>query len=61
MVIHELATNAAKYGALSAQSGRIDLQWSVGKSGDADRLRLTWVETNRPPVNEPIRRGSGTD
>lgn len=56
MVIHELATNAAKYGALSSSRGRVDVTWS-----DADRkLQLVWAETNGPRVEPQSRTGFGS-
>ncbi|HEY0648916.1 PAS domain S-box protein [Phenylobacterium sp.] len=58
LVFHELATNAAKYGALSNTTGRVDLTWSI--QGPFDRLRLTWVETGGPTVVAPTRRGFGS-
>jgi len=60
MVIHELATNAAKYGALSSSSGRIDVVWAVKANGAGPHLRLSWRERNGPPVVKPSRRGFGT-
>ena len=61
MTVHELTTNAAKYGALSAENGRVDIAWRVvaGESGTA-RLALEWRESGGPPVAEPRRRGYGT-
>jgi PAS domain S-box-containing protein len=57
VAVHELATNAAKYGALSAGTGQVELKWSH----DADGwVVLRWTETGGPPVNEPKRRGFGT-
>lgn len=62
MVIHELATNAAKHGALSQPTGRVDLQWQAGRrAGDDGMLRLWWTETGGPQlVGAPARRGFGT-
>ncbi|HEV7372318.1 PAS domain S-box protein [Arenibaculum sp.] len=57
MVLHELATNAAKYGAFSAPSGHVHLEWSLPAGG---RLVLLWTETGGPPVRQPSRRGFGT-
>jgi PAS domain S-box-containing protein len=57
MALHELATNAAKYGALSVPEGRVRVEWRLGL---ARRLTLRWVETGGPPVSEPSRRGFGT-
>ena len=56
MTFHELATNAAKYGALSDGQGRVDLAWE--RAGD--RLRLRWQESGGPPVRPPARRGFGS-
>ena len=55
MTLHELATNAAKHGALSTDTGRVALSWSV----EAGRLRLEWRETGGPTVRPPDRRGYG--
>ena len=56
VILHELATNAAKYGSLSLASGRIDLCWSHEPDG---RLELRWVETGGPPVHAPTRERFG--
>jgi PAS domain S-box-containing protein len=56
VILHELATNAAKYGALSSAKGQVDLKWSH----EADRrLHLRWTETGGPAVQEPTRKGFG--
>ncbi len=60
MVMHELATNASKYGALSVPEGRVDLNWSIEARGDADWLSIAWVEGGGPLVEEPTRRGFGS-
>lgn len=58
LVLHEQATNAVKYGALSAPAGRVAVTVAV----DADSIRLTWTETGGPAVaGPPTRRGFGTD
>jgi two-component sensor histidine kinase len=54
--LHELATNAAKYGALSADNGQVDLKWSHETDG---RLNLRWAETGGPAVHTPTRKGFG--
>jgi two-component sensor histidine kinase len=55
--LHELATNAAKYGALSGAKGQVRVEWSCR----ADRqLVLRWIETGGPPVSPPTRKGFGT-
>jgi two-component system CheB/CheR fusion protein len=60
MALYELATNAAKYGALSVPDGRVSVSWSetVLPSGEK-RLRIQWGETGGPSVVEPSRRGVG--
>jgi PAS domain S-box-containing protein len=55
MVLHELGTNAVKYGALSNADGRIDISWATG-----DSLQLRWAESGGPPVVPPSRRGFGS-
>jgi two-component sensor histidine kinase len=56
LALHELATNAAKYGALSQPDGRVELQWQAGEAG----FRLTWRERGGPPVTAPTRTGFGS-
>jgi len=56
LAVHELATNAAKYGALSRPEGRVELRWKVQN----DRLELSWLESGGPPVAPPARRGFGS-
>ncbi|HYG30446.1 MAG TPA: HWE histidine kinase domain-containing protein [Allosphingosinicella sp.] len=55
MALHELCTNAAKYGALSVPGGRVEVGWSV----DGDLLTILWRERGGPPVRPPERRGFG--
>jgi len=60
MVLHELATNAAKYGALSTPSGRIQIEWQ--KRADLagqDSLELRWKEVGGPAISPPTRKGFG--
>jgi two-component sensor histidine kinase len=57
MTLHELATNAAKYGALSQSNGQVYLEWSHAADG---QLLLRWTETGGPAVQEPTRRGVGS-
>jgi two-component sensor histidine kinase len=56
LAIHELATNAAKYGALSAPRGRLDVSWSL----DDDNLVLSWLESGGPTVAKPEKLGFGS-
>ncbi|MBU4436227.1 MAG: PAS domain-containing protein [Alphaproteobacteria bacterium] len=60
MALHELATNAVKYGALSVPEGRVTIAWDMAPSDGAERLDLTWTETGGPPVTPPSRRGFGS-
>ncbi|HEX2558476.1 sensor histidine kinase [Phenylobacterium sp.] len=59
MVVHELATNAAKYGALSADGGQVQLTWTLDRLGADPALAMQWIETGGPPMVEPTRRGFG--
>lgn len=58
MVFHELATNAAKYGALSHEAGRIEIEWHAEEA--EEKLRLRWVERDGPEVEEPEKFGFGS-
>jgi len=61
LVLHELVTNAAKYGALSAPDGRVDVSWNLSlDSGGMRFLTLLWRERGGPPVEPPTRTGFGT-
>lgn len=59
MALHELATNAAKYGALSNSTGGVEISWRV-VPGDPTRFQLRWAEVGGPPVEAPRRRGFGS-
>jgi PAS domain S-box-containing protein len=60
MVLHELVTNAAKYGALSAPSGRVSIRWHLPLNGDAsDRLVIVWRESGGPTVVPPSKSSYG--
>jgi two-component sensor histidine kinase len=61
LVLHELATNAAKYGSLSNTEGYVQLNWTNGREGDARFLLLEWTERGGPSVEPPVRRGFGSD
>jgi PAS domain S-box-containing protein len=56
LALHELATNAGKYGALSTDKGRVDVCWGT----DGDTLTMSWTERDGPPVSPPERQGFGT-
>jgi two-component system CheB/CheR fusion protein len=60
LIVHELATNATKYGALSNSDGRISVGWRVDQ-GERRSLALTWHESNGAAVNKPKRKGFGTE
>ncbi len=60
MVVHELTTNAAKYGALSNADGRVDVSWTMSTNERNRRLHFAWRETGGPPVKAAGRRGFGT-
>ena len=58
MVVHELATNAVKYGALSKANGRVQLDWELDDGSNC--ARLCWRESGGPPVKLPERKGFGS-
>ncbi len=60
MALHELCTNAAKYGALSVPEGHVAVRWIIAPGEKGDRFRLSWTETGGPPVHPPERAGFGT-
>ena len=60
MVLNELATNAAKYGALSSDAGIVTATWSTNEQGKARTLRLLWEERGGPAVTPPERQGFGS-
>lgn len=60
MIVHEIATNAAKYGALSNDTGTVALDWEVITEDAKARLRLIWTEAGGPHVVAPVQRGFGS-
>jgi PAS domain S-box-containing protein len=60
MVLHELATNAAKYGALSVERGNLEVRWGVVERGSGHWVELRWVECDGPPTDAPVKEGFGT-
>jgi two-component sensor histidine kinase len=60
LALHELATNASKYGSLSVPNGRVVIEWGLEPAASGERvLRLTWRETGGPSVTPPARKGFG--
>jgi PAS domain S-box-containing protein len=57
MLLHELVTNGAKYGALCSVTGKVDLEWSRGSDG---QVELRWTESGGPPIGTPTRQGFGS-
>ncbi|MDZ4371904.1 MAG: HWE histidine kinase domain-containing protein [Phenylobacterium sp.] len=60
MALHELGTNASKYGSLSTPEGSVLLEWSAPPAGHGRRLELVWREQDGPPVTPPDRKGFGS-
>ena len=60
LLMHELMTNAMKYGALSGPSGQVTVSWRVKDDGPGQILRFRWQERDGPPVSAPARRGFGS-
>jgi two-component system CheB/CheR fusion protein len=60
LVVHELATNAAKHGALSVAEGRVTIGWDLARNGKGMGLHLEWREQDGPAVSPPQRHGFGT-
>jgi two-component system CheB/CheR fusion protein len=60
MALHELVSNAVKYGGLSTTSGRLTINWNISRIEDVPTLKLVWTEAGGPVVSVPSRRGFGT-
>ncbi len=60
MIVHEIATNAAKYGALSNDTGTVELAWNVIAEDHGAKLKMVWQESGGPVVTAPIRHGFGS-
>ena len=60
LALHELGTNAAKYGALAVPSGRVNIGWTEQLNEDGTDIELRWTEDNGPPVETPDRHGFGS-
>ncbi len=59
LAIHELSTNAAKYGALSVPKGDVAVTWTIATTGDRPYFSIDWIEHNGPPVAMPVKPGFG--
>ena len=59
LAVHELATNASKYGALSTAEGKVTIEWSVHANGEGKALKFHWQEHGGPPVSMPKKDGFG--
>ena len=60
LCLHELATNAVKYGALSNGAGQVHIGWDPVADGEQRKVRLSWRETGGPPVAAPTSKGFGS-
>jgi PAS domain S-box-containing protein len=60
LVIHELATNASKHGALTSSTGRVVVEWAIRSTEGTSKLHFSWQERGGPPVKKPTRKGFGT-
>ena len=60
MIIHELATNATKYGAFSNLVGWVEVKWEVQKSGTTQKIHFQWKEHEGPPVTQTSQKGFGS-
>jgi PAS domain S-box-containing protein len=61
LAVHELATNAVKHGALSDPNGCVDIVWTIGRPNGHSTFHFRWQERGGPPVEQPTRRGFGSD
>jgi two-component sensor histidine kinase len=60
LALHELATNAAKYGALSVPSGQVSIAWNWVSQENPKAVEITWIERGGPKVSPPEQRGFGS-
>jgi two-component sensor histidine kinase len=61
LALHELATNAAKYGALSDRNGKVGISWTIVREGvESSKLELKWQEKGGPQIAQPTHQGFGT-
>ena len=60
LALHELATNSAKYGSLSKNTGKVEVSWTIKPNPSGSVLKFRWQESGGPRVNAPTRQGFGT-
>ena len=60
LIVHELATNAVKYGALTAPTGTVSVRWSLNAGQEEPTVTFTWQERGGPPAAPPEHRGFGS-
>jgi two-component sensor histidine kinase len=60
MAMHELATNASEYGALSSRTGTVSIEWTLRDAGEERSIQLRWLERGGPPVKAPSQKGFGS-
>ncbi|WP_337180990.1 sensor histidine kinase [Shinella sp.] len=60
LALHELATNAVKYGALSNEAGKVRIEWAAGRPDTEDAFMFRWIEEDGPEVRTPARKGFGS-
>src|SRR5262249_3649146 len=61
LLVHELATNATKYGALSTSRGTVKIMWEIIRGENGHRLSWVWTEQDGPPVSRPTKTGFGSE
>ena len=61
LALHELATNALKYGALTKPEGQVAVTWQIDRSNGSPQLAIDWIEKNGPKIDKPGRRGFGSE
>ena len=60
MVVHELSTNAIKYGALSQEAGKVEIEWTAAMVDEGTDVTFLWRESGGPPVEQPQSKGFGS-
>jgi two-component sensor histidine kinase len=60
MILHELTTNACKYGSLCTSGGELQVKWTIAPSARGEKVVIDWIELGGPPVAGPSRKGFGS-